>query len=67
MRDGDTVARLGGDEFVILADGSAADAQDLAVRLRNEIIQPSGRGAGRAVGASFGIGGRTADGRRTKC
>ena len=67
VRDGDTVARLGGDEFVILADGlGRADAQDLAVRLRNEIIQPI-RAEGRAVrvGASFGIGwahcGLTAD------
>lgn len=58
VRDGDTVARLGGDEFVVLADGlGRADAQDLAVRLRNEIIQPV-RVDGRAmrVGASFGIG-----------
>ncbi|MBA2947223.1 diguanylate cyclase CdgB [Streptomyces himalayensis] len=58
VRDGDTVARLGGDEFVVLADGlGRADAQDLAVRLRNEIIQPM-RVDGRAVrvGASFGIG-----------
>ncbi|MCW7942337.1 diguanylate cyclase [Streptomyces hygroscopicus] len=67
VRDGDTVARLGGDEFVVLADGlGMADAQDLAVRLRNEIIQPI-RVDGRAmrVGASFGIGwahcGMTAD------
>lgn len=67
VRDGDTVARLGGDEFVVLADGLAkADAQDLAVRLRNEIIQPI-RLDGRAmrVGASFGISwahcGMTAD------
>ncbi|WP_394432954.1 diguanylate cyclase CdgB [Streptomyces sp. SGAir0957] len=58
VRDGDTVARLGGDEFVVLADGlGAADAQDLAVRLRNAIIPPI-RVDGRAVrvGASFGIG-----------
>ncbi|MFG3380682.1 diguanylate cyclase CdgB [Streptomyces sp. NPDC047999] len=58
VRDGDTVARLGGDEFVVLADGlGAADAADLAVRLRNAIIQPirvDGRGV--RVGASFGIG-----------
>jgi diguanylate cyclase (GGDEF)-like protein/PAS domain S-box-containing protein len=67
VRDGDTVARLGGDEFVILADGlGRADAADLAVRLRGEIIQPI-RAEGRAVrvGASFGIGwahcGMTAD------
>ena len=67
VRDGDTVARLDGDEFVILADGlGKADAADLAVRLRNEIIQPI-RAEGRAVrvGASFGIGwahcGMTAD------
>ncbi|AJE41279.1 diguanylate cyclase CdgB [Streptomyces nodosus] len=67
VRDGDTVARLGGDEFVVLADGlGKADAQDLAVRLRNEIIQPI-RVDGRVmrVGASFGIGwahcGMTAD------
>ena len=67
VRPQDTVARLGGDEFVILADGlGRADAQDLAVRLRNEIIQPI-RAEGRAVrvGASFGIGwahcGMTAD------
>ncbi|WP_408055578.1 diguanylate cyclase CdgB [Streptomyces apricus] len=67
VRDGDTVARLGGDEFVVLADGlGRADAEDLAVRLRNEIIQPI-RVDGRAmrVGASFGIGwaqcGMTAD------
>jgi diguanylate cyclase (GGDEF)-like protein/PAS domain S-box-containing protein len=67
VRDGDTVARLGGDEFVVLADGlGRADAQDLAVRLRSEIIQPI-RVDGRAmrVGASFGIGwahcGMTAD------
>ncbi|MEV1020453.1 diguanylate cyclase CdgB [Streptomyces sp. NPDC050264] len=58
VRDGDTVARLGGDEFVVLADGlGQADAQDLAVRLRNAIIPPI-RVDGRAVrvGASFGIG-----------
>ncbi|MEV8589633.1 diguanylate cyclase CdgB [Streptomyces sp. NPDC051180] len=58
VRDGDTVARLGGDEFVVLADGlGAADAADLAVRLRNAIIPPI-RVDGRAVrvGASFGIG-----------
>ncbi|WP_338671965.1 diguanylate cyclase CdgB [Streptomyces sp. SCSIO 30461] len=58
VRDGDTVARLGGDEFVVLADGlGAADAADLAVRLRNAII-PQIRVDGRAVrvGASFGIG-----------
>ncbi|MFH8474604.1 diguanylate cyclase CdgB [Streptomyces sp. NPDC018000] len=58
VRDGDTVARLGGDEFVVLADGLvAADAADLAVRLRNAIIPPI-RVDGRAVrvGASFGIG-----------
>ncbi|GGY95485.1 diguanylate cyclase CdgB [Streptomyces poonensis] len=67
VREGDTVARLGGDEFVVLADGlGRADAEDLAVRLRNEIIQPI-RVDGRAmrVGASFGIGwascGMTAD------
>ncbi|MFJ9105633.1 diguanylate cyclase CdgB [Streptomyces sp. NPDC102405] len=41
VRDGDTVARLGGDQFVVLANGlGLADAQDLAVRLRGEIIQP---------------------------
>ncbi|OII67380.1 diguanylate cyclase CdgB [Streptomyces sp. CC77] len=58
VRDGDTVARLGGDEFVVLADGlGAADAADLALRLRNGIIPPI-RVDGRAVrvGASFGIG-----------
>ncbi|MFI9204898.1 diguanylate cyclase CdgB [Streptomyces sp. NPDC053048] len=58
VRDGDTVARLGGDEFVVLADGlGQADAEDLAVRLRNAIIPPI-RVDGRAVrvGASFGIG-----------
>ncbi|MET8294685.1 diguanylate cyclase CdgB [Streptomyces sp. NPDC005180] len=58
VRDGDTVARLGGDEFVVLADGlGAADAADLAVRLRNAITPPI-RVDGRAVrvGASFGIG-----------
>ncbi|MFI8997036.1 diguanylate cyclase CdgB [Streptomyces sp. NPDC053542] len=58
VRDGDTVARLGGDEFVVLADGlGKADAEDLAVRLRNAIIPPI-RVDGRAVrvGASFGIG-----------
>ncbi|MFE1954431.1 MULTISPECIES: diguanylate cyclase CdgB [Streptomyces] len=58
VRDGDTVARLGGDEFVVLADGLCrADAEDLAVRLRNAIIPPI-RVDGRAVrvGASFGIG-----------
>ncbi|MFC4609264.1 diguanylate cyclase CdgB [Streptomyces maoxianensis] len=58
VRDNDTVARLGGDEFVVLADGlGAADAADLAVRLRNAIILPirvGGRGV--RVGASFGIG-----------
>ncbi|MFD3579617.1 diguanylate cyclase CdgB [Streptomyces sp. NPDC058644] len=56
--DGDTVARRGGDEFFILADDlSHADAQNLAVRLRNAIIPPI-RIDGRAVrvGASFGIG-----------
>ncbi|WP_405599281.1 diguanylate cyclase CdgB [Streptomyces sp. NBC_01410] len=58
VRDNDTVARLGGDEFVVLADGlGAADAADLALRLRNAIILPirvGGRGV--RVGASFGIG-----------
>jgi diguanylate cyclase (GGDEF)-like protein len=58
VRDNDTVARLGGDEFVVLAEGvGPAEAQDLAVRLRNAIIPPI-RVDGRAVrvGASFGIG-----------
>ncbi|MFE0424767.1 diguanylate cyclase CdgB [Streptomyces sp. NPDC058953] len=58
VREGDTVARLGGDEFVVLADGlGIADAEDLAVRLRNAIVLPI-RAGGRAVrvGASFGIG-----------
>lgn len=58
VRENDTVARLGGDEFVVLADGlGRADAEDLAVRLRNAIIPPI-RVDGRAVrvGASFGIG-----------
>jgi diguanylate cyclase (GGDEF)-like protein/PAS domain S-box-containing protein len=58
VRDHDTVARLGGDEFVVLTDGvGPAEAQDLAVRLRNAIIPPI-RVDGRAVrvGASFGIG-----------
>lgn len=58
VRDNDTVARMGGDEFVVLADGlGPAEAQDLAVRLRNAIIPPI-RVDGRAVrvGASFGIG-----------
>ncbi|MBO8187884.1 diguanylate cyclase CdgB [Streptomyces spirodelae] len=58
VRDDDTVARLGGDEFVVLADGlGPAEAQDLAVRLRNAIIPPI-QVDGRAVrvGASFGIG-----------
>ncbi|MEW2220072.1 diguanylate cyclase CdgB [Streptomyces sp. NPDC006990] len=58
VRDDDTVARLGGDEFVVLADGlGPAEAQDLAVRLRNAIIPPiqiDGRTV--RVGASFGIG-----------
>ncbi|MDJ1137848.1 diguanylate cyclase CdgB [Streptomyces iconiensis] len=58
VRDNDTVARMGGDEFVVLADGlGPAEAQDLAVRLRNAIIPPirvDGRGV--RVGASFGIG-----------
>ncbi len=67
VRDGDTVARLGGDEFVVLADGvDRIDAQDLAVRLRSEIIQPIRvDGSAMRVGASFGIGwarcGMTAD------
>ncbi|WP_435812859.1 diguanylate cyclase CdgB [Streptomyces mirabilis] len=67
VRDGDTVARLSGDQFVVLAAGlSRADAHDLSVKLRNEIIQPI-RVDDRAmrVGASFGIGwahcGMTAD------
>ncbi|OEU86708.1 diguanylate cyclase [Streptomyces abyssalis] len=58
VRDNDTVARMGGDEFVVLTDGvGPAEAQDLAVRLRNAIIPPI-RVDGRAVrvGASFGIG-----------
>jgi diguanylate cyclase (GGDEF)-like protein/PAS domain S-box-containing protein len=58
VRDDDTVARLGGDEFVVLADGlGPAEAEDLAVRLRNAIIPPI-QVDGRAVrvGASFGIG-----------
>ncbi|MGH3309356.1 MAG: diguanylate cyclase CdgB [Streptomyces sp.] len=58
VRDNDTVARMGGDEFVVLTDGlGPAEAQDLAVRLRNAIIPPirvDGRGV--RVGASFGIG-----------
>ncbi|MFD0287700.1 diguanylate cyclase CdgB [Streptomyces lutosisoli] len=65
--DGAVVARVGGNEFTVLADrASRADAQDLAVRLRNAIIPPI-RVDDRAVrvGASFGIGwahcGMTAD------
>jgi diguanylate cyclase (GGDEF)-like protein/PAS domain S-box-containing protein len=67
VHDGNEVARVGGNEFAVLAAVlSRAHAQDLAVRLRNEIIQPF-RVDGRAmrVGASFGIGwarcGMTAD------
>nr|WP_234320000.1 diguanylate cyclase CdgB [Streptomyces sp. NRRL F-5635] len=67
VRDGDTVARIRGDEFLILADGLGhADADDLGIRLRTEIIQPI-HADGRAirVGASFGFGwascGMTAD------
>ncbi|WP_016910325.1 diguanylate cyclase CdgB [Streptomyces xiaopingdaonensis] len=67
VRENDTVARLGGDEFVVLADGlGPAEAQDLAVRLRNAIIPPIRVDGGSVrVGASFGIGwaqcGMTAD------
>ncbi|MDX2530477.1 diguanylate cyclase CdgB [Streptomyces europaeiscabiei] len=57
-REGDTVGRLRGDEFVILADGIAhADADDLAVRLRNEIVQPiNADGRAIRVAVSFGVG-----------
>lgn len=66
IHDGNEVARVGGNEFAVLAAGLSRTRQDLAVRLRNEIIQPF-RVDGRAmrVGASFGIGwahcGMTAD------
>ncbi|EPD90823.1 diguanylate cyclase CdgB [Streptomyces albus] len=67
VREDDTVARLGGDEFAVLADGlGPAEAEDLAVRLRNAIIPPIHiDGISVRVGASFGIGwagcGMTAD------
>ena len=57
VRDDDTVARVGDDAFVILAGLDPAGAQDLAVRLRREIVQPiRAEGGAVRVGAGFGIG-----------
>ncbi|SFO06655.1 diguanylate cyclase (GGDEF) domain-containing protein [Streptomyces sp. cf124] len=58
LRDDDTVARYGSDTFVILAAGlDRVEAQELVLRLRNDIIVPI-RVEGQAirVGAHFGIG-----------
>ncbi|CAM5264698.1 SAV_2336 N-terminal domain-related protein [Streptomyces aurantiogriseus] len=58
VREDDTVARYGGAKFMILAGGlNRADAEDLVVRVRDEIIEPipvDGRAV--QVGAAFGIG-----------
>jgi diguanylate cyclase (GGDEF)-like protein len=52
VRPGDTVARLGGDEFVVLAEavGGHAEAEGIAERIRQALLQPiTLHGGGSAV------------------
>ncbi|WP_406368277.1 GGDEF domain-containing protein [Streptomyces sp. NBC_00647] len=58
VRDDDTVARVGGDEFLVLVGQlDPAEAQNLAARLRNEIIAPIGvDGRAVSIGADIGVG-----------
>src|SRR4051794_6364177 len=59
LRPGDTVARFGGDEFVVLCEdlGGAADALEVAERLRSSLAEPIPLpGGGTAtVTASIGV------------
>ena len=61
VRDGDLVARLGGDEFaVLLRAAAAADAEQVAERLRVALTEPVTLG-GRTVDARASIGGAVAE------
>jgi len=64
LRAEDTVARLGGDEFVVLV-GACPDADEVAARLAERILEQLGRpvllSSGHRVTPSLSIGIRTTD------
>jgi diguanylate cyclase len=55
-RDGDLVARLGGEEFcVLLPDGSIDEAERIAERIRQAVLEVRVEGIDRVLSASFGV------------
>ena len=56
LRPADTVARLGGDEFVVVCERtSAAEADDVADRIRAALAEPFPPAGGRGLGVSIGV------------
>lgn len=56
LRPADTVGRLGGDEFVVVCERtSAAEADDVAARIRLALAEPFAVAGGRGLDVSIGI------------
>ena len=61
VRDTDVIARIGGDEFLVLCPNTSARAADTLVRrLRQDLRQPIGLGAGVDVTVGCSVGTATA-------